>query len=646
MFARWITRWCLVFLVFYVEFGPAAAHPPDKHRERKPTATDTHTDTHSPPSALLLPPLFGPKPWTDKPTLNDPSRFHFAIMTDRTGGHRPGIWMQGVRTLNLMRPEFVVSIGDLIEGYTTDEKIVKAEWQEFEGFVNQLDSKFFFVAGNHDVTNAMMHRLWRERFGPEWYSFDYKDVHFLCLSSEDPESRIGEEQLAWIRDDLKTHADARWTLVFLHKPLWAYAERELAAGNQDSTNWKQVEELLAERPHNVFAGHHHQYVQFDRRGTQYYQLATTGGGSRLRGQPYGEFDHVVWVTMEKEGPHIANLRLDGVLPADVTTERSIQRFRKFLATSLIEIAPILIESGGELAEGVVRIRLTNEFDDDIELVGKIAGLPFRGLTVDSLDLMLSAAAGSSQMVDFRFRLVEPIPLEQFARTTLTATLRSMGDDPLTAEITVPVTIAQRYTCPRLDIAVDGKLDDWTSREFATPDDPRIIGAAQQWQGPTDGSVKFRVAHNDDHLLLSGRVIDDALIPNQDSLFFFIDPRKLTDRTRVSGQHNVSSYLYGFNIDLSKGVDQALIRVRRPGRPRQLDDTRFAAVAKENGYDFEIALPIQFITDSQGEDWSSFQLNCGLKDSDEPSDAHCMIPWRGSHQVGRSTAHYAHFFRDE
>lgn len=46
---------------------------------------------------------------------------------------------------------------------------------------------------------------------------------------------------------------------------------------------------------------------------RYYSLATTGGGSKLRGTAYGEFDHVAWVTMKKTGPVVANLLLDGIL---------------------------------------------------------------------------------------------------------------------------------------------------------------------------------------------------------------------------------------------------------------------------------------------------------------------------------------------
>ncbi len=64
----------------------------------------------------------------------------------------------------------------------------------------------------------------------------------------------------------------------------------------------------------MFAGHEHRYQRFIRRGMNYYQLATTGGGSSLRGLRRGEIDHFAWVTMKKDGPVVANVLLDGILP--------------------------------------------------------------------------------------------------------------------------------------------------------------------------------------------------------------------------------------------------------------------------------------------------------------------------------------------
>ncbi|GAH72348.1 unnamed protein product, partial [marine sediment metagenome] len=49
------------------------------------------------------------KPWTHLNFRNDPNAFQFAIVSDRTGGHRAGAFPEAVRKLNLLQPEFVLS---------------------------------------------------------------------------------------------------------------------------------------------------------------------------------------------------------------------------------------------------------------------------------------------------------------------------------------------------------------------------------------------------------------------------------------------------------------------------------------------------------------------------------------------------------
>ena len=136
---------------------------------------------------------------------------------------------------------------------------------------------------------------------------------FLCLNSENPPDGMGtidKEQQEWVAKTLDANKDVRWTFVFLHKPIWT-------AKDLEKNGWAAVEKALAGRKYTVFCGHVHRYQKFVRNGTNYYQLATTGGGSRMRGVEYGEFDHVAWVTMKKDGPLIANVMLDGILPADL-----------------------------------------------------------------------------------------------------------------------------------------------------------------------------------------------------------------------------------------------------------------------------------------------------------------------------------------
>jgi hypothetical protein len=124
----------------------------------------------------------GPKPWNHLNVYNDSETFQFAIVTDRTGGNRSGIFPTAINKLNLLMPEFVMSVGDLIQGYTEDIDELNRQWDEFDGFIDDLKVPFFYVPGNHDITNKVMADLWEKRLGKAYYNFIYKDVLFLCLN--------------------------------------------------------------------------------------------------------------------------------------------------------------------------------------------------------------------------------------------------------------------------------------------------------------------------------------------------------------------------------------------------------------------------------------------------------------------------------
>jgi len=253
---------------------------------------------------------------TAQPLNNDPRNFQFAIMADREGGGRPGVFEDAVSKVNLLQPEFVLCVGDLIAGYTerrgnTDQQAeLNRQWDEFNPIVAKLQMPFFYLPGNHDISNALQADDYQRRFGRSWYHFRYRDVLFLCLNTEDPPaSQFSAEQIAFVSDTLAKNADVRWTFVFLHKPMWIEESGKKA--------WEQVEGFLQNRPCTVFGGHQHTYRKTERNGQKYFLLATTGGASGLAGPQAGQFDHVVWVTMTDQGPVLANLLLGGILDEDL-----------------------------------------------------------------------------------------------------------------------------------------------------------------------------------------------------------------------------------------------------------------------------------------------------------------------------------------
>ena len=88
--------------------------------------------------------------------------------------------------INLLQPEFVINVGDIIEGYSDDKAELNAEWDEVDAMLGELKMPFFRTVGNHDIANEVAKEVWLERHGATRYAFVYKDTLFVVLDSEDP----------------------------------------------------------------------------------------------------------------------------------------------------------------------------------------------------------------------------------------------------------------------------------------------------------------------------------------------------------------------------------------------------------------------------------------------------------------------------
>lgn len=71
-------------------------------------------------------------PWTEPFQTNGSSDLTFVLHSDLTGGEREGIFELAARQMALLRPEFVISVGDLIEGGGDRDALI-AEWESFDG---------------------------------------------------------------------------------------------------------------------------------------------------------------------------------------------------------------------------------------------------------------------------------------------------------------------------------------------------------------------------------------------------------------------------------------------------------------------------------------------------------------------------------
>jgi len=280
-------------------------------------------------------------PWTNEQFDAANDKFTFAVFSDLTGGERERVFEIAVAQLNLLRPEFIMNVGDLIDGGTENLDEVAAQWDSFDERAERATAPVFYAGGNHDLTGSVLQGVWDERVGRRYYHFVYKNALFLVLDTEDntpertqeifeirkagidvymnegpeafaeteyanlPEKSSGNltvEQSSYFVDAISNNPDVRWTFLFLHKAPWERAEE---------TNFAAIEESLVNRPYTVFNGHIHAYEYMNRVGRDYIRLATTGG-EHFPHLP-ASFDHVTLVTVDNDGVDIANLKMSGIL---------------------------------------------------------------------------------------------------------------------------------------------------------------------------------------------------------------------------------------------------------------------------------------------------------------------------------------------
>ena len=337
------------------------------------------------------------KPWTNLDFYNDPANFQFAIVSDRNGGNRPGVFEKGVEKLNLMMPEFVMCVGDLISGYTTDTALITKQWDEVNQIISNLKVPFFYLPGNHDITNKVMEKEWEKRYGKRYYSFNYKNVLFIILdSNDDDDYNLTRQQTDFVLKTLKENPGVRWTYLFMHHPIWTY---------DTGGRFPEIQEALKSRKHTVIAGHEHRYHHEEINNANYYILATTGAGSALLGEPFGEFDHISWITMTDNGPVMANLKLDGILPHDVANERTRAMAEPLIANSKMQHL-MLCNTGSKFTNGTLYLSFKNPSETDMTLTLNI--FHHHQLAVEWPQSEIKIPAGSEKQVEIALNSSKPL----------------------------------------------------------------------------------------------------------------------------------------------------------------------------------------------------------------------------------------------
>jgi predicted phosphodiesterase len=196
--------------------------------------------------------------------MSDPQ---FGMYTkDVDFAHETANFEFAIATANRLKPAFVVVTGDL-----TNKAGDAAQAAEYRRIAAKLDPgiKLYSVPGNHDVGNeptADSLATYRERYGPDYYSFRSGEIYGIVLNSnlEKGAEKVPDEAAkmeAWFRAELgkAKQSGAKHVIVFQHISFFLKDAKE---ADQYFNVPAAVRERYLKLMHEygvreVFAGHYH-----------------------------------------------------------------------------------------------------------------------------------------------------------------------------------------------------------------------------------------------------------------------------------------------------------------------------------------------------------------------------------------------------
>jgi predicted phosphodiesterase len=253
--------------------------------------------------SLLLGGLVGLRALTEP--RND---FRFSIIGDRTGGAQAEIYGRVWREVDLLHPDFVINVGDTIEG--GNDQTAEKEWIEMRPFWEKYKHyPLYFTAGNHDVFSDTSRKLYERETGrPASYSFDYQETHFTVLDNAE-QNELPDSQLAFLKKDLEENKAKNPKFVFFHRPFWLpYAKFK----TRDFELHRIAKQYGVSY---IISGHGHQFVRAVNDGIVYMEVGSSGGFMKglARGEGFnqGWFYHHVWARVKGSKIEFTVKEIDG-----------------------------------------------------------------------------------------------------------------------------------------------------------------------------------------------------------------------------------------------------------------------------------------------------------------------------------------------
>ena len=448
-------------------------------------------------------------PWSITPVISGES-YRFLVLGDLTGGEVPGVFDYAIDRINELAPDFVITVGDIVEGYTTSREEATAQWDIFENSLSKLEMPFFVTAGNHDITNEMLADEWKKRWGYLYYSF-YAGKNLFIVMNYYEKDGFSTEQVEYVISRLDAHQQGDPVFLIIHDALWKLEKRKGFTKLKDAFNRHDI---------TFFCGHEHRYQHRIINGQTHYMLAGLASGG-LRGQELGEFYNLMQVNVNKDQIRIANIDLKGLLPVDIVNDETIKQVDVLRSNRWVSISPTNLPSE-QFSEIPTQIRLSNPGDFPLDISGLWPTVS--EVSIEPAEISALLQPGASRNIDIKLRSNNPMTVSHLPelKPTITARFRQPGQNLTGNARPVWVIDHIRQSQP------ETKNWQWPAWES-----PGEVEESWDWSGHDDAAFTMNVSHNDQSVFIRIKVTDDTFLLQNET-------NKIADELRVFLTTNTES----------------------------------------------------------------------------------------------------------
>ena len=189
--------------------------------------------------------------------------------------------------------DLMLHVGDMAYGSGTISEFDEKYFSIYGSLLSHVP--MFPVTGNHEYGSddaKPFRALFDLPNNERWYSFDWGNVHFIGLDTE----QLGDEQEAWLANDLK-NSTAEWRVAFMHKGPYS------SGGHGSNSDVQERFQPLFEQfgVELVFSGHDHHYERTKQINGVHYVI-TGGGGAGTN--PVSESEFTAFATEVVQLTHV------------------------------------------------------------------------------------------------------------------------------------------------------------------------------------------------------------------------------------------------------------------------------------------------------------------------------------------------------